>query len=132
MKRTIFKTLAALLMLSVAGGLYYLHLLTPVITGYAAKNLASGVFVGNRTQESMENTDLNFSFIRFTSNTVDTVKKEVTSRFLWATSKAIYIDGQYIYIIPSLELVIVRTGFSKKGQFDFNAFVASIINTIKY
>lgn len=93
MKRTIFKTLAALLMLSVAGGLYYLHLLTPVITGYAAKNLASGVFVGNRTQESMENTDLNFSFIRFTSNTVDTVKKEVTSRFLWATSKAIYIDG---------------------------------------
>lgn len=93
MKRTIKRTSLAIVAVVLAGGLYYVHLLTPVITGYAAKNLASGIFVAHRTQESLENTDLNFSFIRFTTNTVDTVKKEVTSRFLWARSKAIYIDG---------------------------------------
>ena len=93
MKKRILRILGIILVLGLAGGIYYIHLLTPIITGYAAKNLASGVFVGNRTQESVEGTDLNFSFIKFTSNTVDFEKKEVTSRFLWATSKAIYIEG---------------------------------------
>jgi len=40
-------------------------------------------------------------------------------------------DGQFIYIIPSKELVIVRTGFSKKGEFDQNGFIAGIIKAIK-
>ena len=93
MKKRILRIVGIIFLLGLAGGIYYIHLLTPVITGYAAKNLASGVFVGNRTQESIESTDLNFSFIKFTNNTVDFEKKEVTSRFLWASSKAIYIEG---------------------------------------
>lgn len=93
MKRKIIPSLIILLLLTVTGGMYYIHLLTPIITGYAAKNLASDVFVGNRTKESVESTDLNFSLIKFTRNTVDFKKKEVTSRFLWAKSKAIYIEG---------------------------------------
>jgi CubicO group peptidase (beta-lactamase class C family) len=40
-------------------------------------------------------------------------------------------DGQFIYIIPSKELVIVRTGFSKNGEFDHNGFVAGIVDAIK-
>ena len=75
------------------GAVFYLNLLMPIITGYAAKNLASAVFVAGRSQESMEKEDLNFSFIKLTSNTVDRDKKEVTSRFLWGKSKAIYIEG---------------------------------------
>jgi len=71
----------------------YLHLLMPVITGYAAKNLASAVFVAGRSQEAMEKEDLNFSFIALTNNTVDFEKREVESRFLWGKSKAIYIEG---------------------------------------
>ena len=93
MKKRILRIVGIIFLLALAGGIYYIHLLTPVITGYAAKNLASGVFVGNRTQESIESTDLNFSFIKFTNNTIDFEKKEVTSCFLWASSKAIYIEG---------------------------------------
>ncbi len=89
-KKRIIPGIAAAILLS---GVIYLHLLLPVITGYAAKNLASGVFVSGRTQEAMEKEDLHFSFIRYTSNTVDREKKEVTSRFLWGRSKAVYLDG---------------------------------------
>ena len=93
MRKRILSVLSVILIIALGGGLYYIHLLTPIITGYAAKNLASDVFVGNRTQESVEATDLNFSFIKYTKNTVDSQKKEVTSRFLWAKSTAIYIEG---------------------------------------
>ncbi|MGV8140002.1 MAG: serine hydrolase domain-containing protein [Mangrovibacterium sp.] len=75
------------------GGSIYLNQLLPVITGYAAKNLASGVFVAGRTQESIENEDLRFSVIQYTRNTIDFEKKEVTSRFLWGRSKAVYLNG---------------------------------------
>jgi CubicO group peptidase (beta-lactamase class C family) len=71
----------------------YLNSLMPIITGYAAKNLCSAVFVSSRTQEDVESVDLNFSFIKFTRNKVDFTDKSVTSRFLWGKSKAIYRDG---------------------------------------
>ncbi len=67
--------------------------IVPIITGYSAKNLASGVFVAGRSQESLENNDLNFSFIKYNKNKIDYEKKEVKSSFLWHSSKAVYIDG---------------------------------------
>lgn len=76
-----------------AGGYYYMNPLLPIITGYAAKNLSSGVFVAGRDQASLEENDLNFSFIKFTKNKIDWSKKEVKSHFLWNTSTSIYIDG---------------------------------------
>ena len=88
-KRIVFATL----FVAVLGSVIYLDQLMPVITGYAAKNLASGVFVAGRTQESMEAEDLNFSVVKYTHNSIDFENKEVTSRFLWGQSKAIYIDG---------------------------------------
>lgn len=108
MKRKILITLSVVLLLALGGGIYYIHLLTPIITGYAAKNLASDVFVGNRTQESVEAIDLNFSFIKFTKNTIDYEKKEVTSRFLWAKSKAIYIEGFGCTLVRGEDEVTIR------------------------
>ena len=83
----------AVILILLAGSVVYLNLLLPVITGYAAKNLASGVFVAGRSQQLMEAEDLNFSAVKYTNNTIDFEEKEVTSRFLWGESKAIYIDG---------------------------------------
>lgn len=87
------QVILAFFLLILLGGGFYLNQLMPLITGYAAKNLASGIFVAGRTQESLENEDLRFSVIQYTSNTVDFEKKEVTSRFLWGESKAVYLDG---------------------------------------
>jgi CubicO group peptidase (beta-lactamase class C family) len=71
----------------------YLDSLMPIITGYAAKNLCSDVFVSNRKAGDIEAVDLNFSFIKFTRNSINYDEKSVTSHFLWGKSKAIYRTG---------------------------------------
>ncbi len=39
--------------------------------------------------------------------------------------------GQRVYIIPSKNIVIVRFGLNKKGEFDYNNFVKNILESIK-
>ncbi len=106
MKRRIIFILPLLI---IAGGLLYLSTLAPIITGYAAKNLASGVFVAGRSQESLESEDLNFSFIRYNKNKVDYNGKEVTSRFLFWKSKAIYIEGFGCTLLRDYPEEIIRS-----------------------
>ena len=77
------RIIGALLLAAVIGGCIYLDSLMPIITGYAAKNLASAVFVSGRDAQEVEALDLNFSFIKFDRNKVDYGNKTVTSRFLW-------------------------------------------------
>ncbi len=77
----------------IAGAAFYLNSLLPIITGYAAKNLCSNVFVSGRQPEDIEAIDLNFSFIKFTKSKVDAEDKSVISSFLWGKAKAIYRDG---------------------------------------
>lgn len=77
----------------IIGAAVYINSLMPIITGYAAKNLCSDVFVSGRQPADVESTDLNFSFIKYTKNSVDFENKSVTSRFLWGKSKAVYREG---------------------------------------
>ena len=74
--------MAAILLLGILFGFYYLYVRLPVINGYAAKNMCSCVFVAGREQKEIEAKDLNFSFIKYASNTVDYQNKTVTSSFL--------------------------------------------------
>lgn len=87
------RIISALVLVILLGGYFYLNPLLPIITGYSAKNLSSGVFVAGRTQESIEDIDLNFSFIKMNKNKIDWDNKEVKSSFLWHTSTSVYIDG---------------------------------------
>ena len=80
----------AVLAAAVIGGCIYLNSLMPIITGYAAKNLASAVFVSGRDAADVEALDLHFSFIKFNKNRVDYDNKTVTSRFLWSRSTAAF------------------------------------------
>ena len=83
----------AVIIVILLGGFIYMNPLLPIITGYAAKNLSSGIFVAERSQESLEANDLNFSFIKFVKNKVDYENKEVKSRFLWHSSTSVYNEG---------------------------------------
>ena len=93
MKKKLLYSFALVLALVLAAAAVYINSLMPIITGYAAKNLCSNVFVSEREPADVENTDLAFSFIKYTKNTVDFENRSVTSRFLWGKSKAVYRDG---------------------------------------
>ncbi len=92
-RKRVFYGGSALLGVVIISSVVYINSLLPIITGYAAKNLCSAVFVSGREPVDVEAIDLNFSFIRFTENEVNYDEKSVTSHFLWGKSKAIYRDG---------------------------------------
>ena len=98
MKR-LFRYAIIAFLLVILGGCIYLNSLMPIITGYAAKNLASAVFVSGREAKDVEALDLNFSFISLTSNTVDYENKTVTSRFLWGKSTAAFREGYGVTLL---------------------------------
>ena len=98
-KKTILRIVLAVLAAALIGGCLYLNSLLPIITGYAAKNLASDVFVSGREPADVAALDLPFSFIKFTRNKVDFENKTVTSRFLWGKSVAAYRDGYGVTLL---------------------------------
>ena len=93
MKKKLNRILVVVLLAGILAAGIYVNSLMPIITGYAAKNLASAVFVSGREAGDVEALDLNFSFIRFTTNTVDSAQRSVTSRFLWGESTAVCREG---------------------------------------
>lgn len=93
---------------TLAGGCIYLNSLMCIITGYAAKNLCSAVFVSGRAQEDVEAMDLNFSFIKYNRNKVDYEGKTVTSRFLWGKSTALYREGYGVTLVRGKKLQDLR------------------------
>ena len=97
--KKVIRIALAMLIAAVIGGGIYLNSLMPIITGYAAKNLASAVFISGRNPAEVEALDLNFSFIKFTKNKVDREKRTVTSRFLWSRSTAAYRDGYGVTLL---------------------------------
>ncbi len=99
MKRRIITGILLFLVFLLLGGAIYFNSLLPIITGYAAKNLTSAIFIASRDQADVEAVDLNFSFIRYTKNSVNIEDKSVTSRFLWSRSKAIYREGFGVTLI---------------------------------
>lgn len=107
-KKKIIVSAITVLFVILAGTAIFLNSLLPIITGYAAKNLCSDVFVSGRDPESIESTDLNFSFIKYTKNIVDFNEKSVISRFLWGRSKAIYRDGFGATLIREIPEEVLR------------------------
>lgn len=97
--KKILGIVGAVLAAGIIGGCIYLNTLMPIITGYAAKNLASAVFVSGREQADVEALDLNFSFIKHNRNKVDFDRKTVTSRFLWYSSTAAYREGYGVTLL---------------------------------
>jgi len=102
-RRILYGVLIFLLAVIIAAALY-LNSLMPIITGYAAKNLCSAVFVSERNQEDVENMDLDFSFISYVKSRVDHENKTVTSRFLWGKSIALYREGFGVTLLQEKDI----------------------------
>jgi CubicO group peptidase (beta-lactamase class C family) len=65
-----------------------------IITGYSSKNMASGLFLANRDQLSMEKQDNGFLPINFANYVIDEEGKSVSSSiFGMMKRKAIYVEG---------------------------------------
>jgi CubicO group peptidase (beta-lactamase class C family) len=106
-KKRVLYGISTILGATIIGVAIYLNSLLPIITGYAAKNLCSAVFVSLRNPVDVEAVDLNFSFIKFTKNSVNYTERSVISHFLWGKSKAIFRDGFGVTLlrdVPETEL----------------------------
>ena len=65
-----------------------------IVTGYASKNMASGLFLAKRDQVSMEKQDNGFLPINFADYVIDEGGKSVSSSiFGMMKRKAIYVEG---------------------------------------
>jgi len=106
--RKVFYGILVFFVLILAGAALYLNSLLPIITGYAAKNLCSDIFVSGRNAADIESTDLNFSFIKFTRNKIDYDGRSVVSRFLWHKSKAIYREGFGVTLLSDVSEETLR------------------------
>ena len=101
MKLKIVIPLAIVVALIGIGGSQYPKLY--IATGYGAKSMATAVFVAGRDPQMVKLTDLNYSIVKYTKNTVDYENKSVTSSF-WGLAKqtAIFREGYGCCLIGGL------------------------------
>ncbi len=91
-RKKIWFSLLTLLILILLAGALYLNSLLRIMTGYAAKNLCSGVFIAGREATEFESIDLNFFPVSYTKSKVSYSDSSVTSSFLWRRSRAIDLE----------------------------------------
>src|SRR5665647_3308227 len=92
MKRSIWIPLLIVAAILIIGTSQYPKL--SIATGYGAKCMASGVFVAGREANSVQENDLDYSIVKYTSSKIDYQEKSVTTTILGlAKQEAIYRDG---------------------------------------
>lgn len=100
MKKKILLTGLIIFLLILGFGGKYIIDRSQIFTGYAAKNLASGIFIAGRTQESLEAEDLHFSLVSLAKNRVDYDNKIVYSDFIgFGKQKAVYREGLGVCLV---------------------------------
>lgn len=80
-----------------------------IFTGFAAKNIASGVFIANRTQESIEAIDINFFPVNLATTVIDHKNKTVISDFFgFGKQVAVYREGLGCTLLADFDLKTVQ------------------------
>ncbi len=92
--KTFRRILYTLLVIIIIGIVWYAWPRVPIITGYAAKGMCSGVYVAHRSPASISRQDLNFFPIHLARTKVHPQDSSVTATFLGlAKRKAAYRQG---------------------------------------
>ena len=90
----VFKRIAIVLSIVLAIVIAFNYSKLNIISGYAAKNMASSVFIADRTPESIDKNDNNVPLIKLAKTEVDQKNKTVLSSvFGLMERKAVYRDG---------------------------------------
>lgn len=85
-KKIIFAVITLLLLI----GFRYAYVRFPLITGYAAKDVCSCVFIGEQDEKTVAENELQFSLIKYASVEVDKEQKSVTATVLGMGKKTAY------------------------------------------
>ncbi len=102
MRKKTWLIIAAVLLMAMGFGAYYIVARAPIFTGYAAKNLASGIFVAGRSEAELLDQDLNFSLVAWANTEVDYKNKRVNADFFgFGKQTAVYREGLGVYLIES-------------------------------
>lgn len=104
-----FKKVIIIILVVVLGAFSYLakYLVdrSTIFTGFAAKNIASGIFIADRTQESIESLDINFFPVNLATSVVDVENKTVTSNFFgFGEQIAVYREGLGCTLISDFDI----------------------------
>ena len=93
MKR-VLKIGAVLMFLALIYLVYSYYPRLTIVTGFSAKNIASGVYYANRSIESIESGDNDFSILPLADNQTDKNTRSVVSSFFGIKErKAVFIEG---------------------------------------
>jgi len=85
-----------------------------IATGYGAKCMASGIFVAGRDARNIQENDLDYSIVKYTSSKIDFKEKSVTTTlFGLAKQKALYREGFGCCLVGDDNTVLSDAGRSQ-------------------
>lgn len=94
LKKHYGKLILITLLIALIFGLTYAYNRLPIVTGYAAKDMCSCVFIAERDHKNVEENEFQFSLIKYATTEIDQEKKTVTATVLGMGSKTAYYHPQ--------------------------------------
>lgn len=89
-KKLILRIVLAVFIIGLIYAGYYIYARLPIITGYAAKDMCSCVFIGGRDPKDVEANEFQFSLVKYANAEVDYDKKSVTATVWGMGSETAY------------------------------------------
>ena len=108
--RKFFRVLSVILVIALVWVVAANYPRLDILTGFASKNVASGMFLAGRSQESIEEGDNGFSPVNLSSNKVNAQEKSVSSSVFGLKKRtAVYVEG--------LGAILINKDYKKGMEF---------------